>query len=78
MTRIDKRLADLERAAIAKGEGGFMVLYADLDHNGYWEKNAYGQDRGRHYTEAEKDALEVEIDTLFIIEYVQDWRGVND
>ena len=78
LTRIDTRLADLARAAIAKGEGGFMVLYADLDHNGYWEKSAYGQDPGRHYTEEDKQALDGEIETLFIIEYVKDWRGVGD
>ena len=75
-TRIDKRLADLEHAAIAKGEGGFMVLYADLEGDGYWEKSAYGGERGKHFFEAEKNALEG--DTLFIIEYVKDWRvGVD-
>ena len=71
--KTDKRLDNLEQAASAKG--GFMVLYADLDNNGYWEKSAYGQDRGRHYTEEDKQALDGEIETLFIIEYVKDWRA---
>ena len=73
MKRIDKRLSDLEHAASARG--GFMVLYADLEGEGYWENKPTAADRGRHYTEAEKDALEG--DTLFIIKYVDDWRG-ND
>ena len=77
MKKIDKRLADLETAAIAKGKGGFKVLYADLDHNGYWENSPTTADPGEHYTEAEKDALDGEIDTLFIIEYVKDWPSLT-
>ena len=74
--KTDKRLDNLEQAASAKG--GFMVLYAYPESEGYYENSPYRSDRGRHYTEAEKEALDGEIETLFIIEYVDDWRGVGD
>ena len=74
--KIDRRLDNLEHAASAKGKGGMMVLYADLEHDGYWENKPTSADPGKHFSEAEKDALEG--DTLFIIEYVKDWRvGVD-
>ena len=75
--KIDRRLDDLEQAASAKGKGGFMVLYAYPESEGYYENSPYRSDRGRHYTEEDKQALDGEIETLFIIEYVKDWPSLT-
>ena len=78
MKTIDKRLDDLEQAAIERGKSGFKALYIYPDSEGYWENSPYKSDRGRHYTEDDKQALDGEIETLFIIEYVDDWRADAD
>lgn len=68
------RLDKLEQETSAKG--GFAVLYADPDQPGeYTERNPWGRDPGKRYTEAGRQALDSQVDTLIIVEYVKGWRG---
>ena len=74
MSKNDRRLTDLENAS--SKPGGHAVLYADPDRPGeYTERNPWGKDPGKRYTEAEKQDLADQMD-LVIIEYVRDWRPI--
>ena len=76
MTRNNKRLDDLEAAS--SKPGGHAVLYADPDRPGeYTERNPWGKDPGKRFSEAEKQDLADRVD-LVVIEYVTDWRSYGE
>ena len=75
MTRINKRLDDLEDAG--KGKKGHLVLYARPDQPGYTERSPWSKDPGRRYTEAEKQDLADRVD-LLIVEYTREWRSYGE
>lgn len=64
---INKRLDNLEGAA--KPDRGHVVLWADLEGNGYWDQVSSDPGR-RRITEAEKVELE-KLHDLIVVEYVQ-------
>jgi len=69
--KIETRLTDLEDAA--KPDRGHVVLWDDLEGDGYWDQQPYSKDK-RKITEAEKVELEKRHDVI-IVEYVKDWRS---
>lgn len=69
MTKINKRLGDLEHEAGKQCKDGFMVLYKDPE-GGYFEKSPYSPDPGRHYTEEENEAMTKNLAIVFIVRYV--------
>jgi hypothetical protein len=70
MSKINRRLDDLEQKA--KPDRGLVVLYADLEGDGYWDQQPYSKDKLK-ITEAKKRELEQQYD-LIVVRYVRDWR----
>ncbi len=69
MKSIDKRLDDLEKAS--GGKGVLKTIYRDDNRPGeYSEGLPIGEDRGKLYNEAEKNALALEYDDVMIIRIV--------
>ena len=68
MSNINKRLDNLEGAA--KPDRGLVVLWSDLDGNGYWDHYFSDPDR-RRISEDEKQALELRHD-MVIVEYIDE------
>ena len=67
---INKRLNDLEGAA--KPVKGYVVLWSDLDGDGYWDHHFSNPDR-RRISEDDRRELAKRHDVI-IVEYVKDWR----
>ena len=74
MKQVNKRLSDLEGAA--KPDRGHVVLWSDLDGDGYWDLPFYNHDR-RRISEDDRRELEAEYDDLIVVKYVRDWRATN-
>jgi hypothetical protein len=73
MKQVNKRLDDLEHST--KPVKGCVVLWADLEGDGYWDQEPYHKDKLK-ITEAEKQALELRHDVI-VVKYVRDWRSVS-
>jgi hypothetical protein len=60
----------------ANKKGGYAVLFADPDKPGeYTERSPWERGPGKRYTEADREALDNQVETLIIVEYVKGWRG---
>jgi len=64
---INKRLDNLEGAA--KPDRGHVVLWADLEGDGYWDQQPYSKDK-RRISEDDRRELELRHDVI-IVEYVK-------
>ena len=65
--QVEKRLTDLEHST--KPDRGHVVLWSDLDGDGYWDQVSSDPDR-RRISEDDRRALELRHDVI-IVEYVQ-------
>lgn len=69
---INKRLDNLEDAALP--HRGLVVLWSDLDGDGYWDQPFSDPDR-RRISEDDRRALEKKYADVLIIRYVKNWRS---
>jgi len=73
MKQVNKRLDNLEDAA--KPGRGYVVLWADLEGDGYWDQHFSDPDR-RRISEDDLRALELR-NNVIIVEYIKDWRAAD-